>query len=410
MPLKCWQDFSNAQSLLMPIQDTTKQSETTDSSELGLPERLFLVMSSNNQVSNSLLQDPNIQQWFQQTQMLINALAGNESSPSLSISTKGLSSVSAASGNMNLQAQNTLLSLTSLLKEQPNNVILQHLVQDLQKVIEPALPMILSSIPQLNATPLQNVQASKGLNADSENTSRVGTEPIVLNSVESHSSHKHASIKKQNMAEANVNKIEFVTPAKSKLELLIAKHAIHVPVATDPVPLDTLDDSNPEIGLDSSMLSTNPTLQLTDLLKTPLHSLNTIEAAPQTISAANFAQEMTENILKNMKVTLSEGISEAKLSLFPKNLGHVDVKITMHEGQLIAHFAADSLAGKQMLESQLPQLRQSLQSQGLQVEKLEVTQNSSMQSSMFQDQRNQQPIQQSFRQNKNRSGKYDQDS
>ena len=50
----------------------------------------------------------------------------------------------------------------------------------------------------------------------------------------------------------------------------------------------------------------------------------------------------------------------------------------MQDGQLFAQFAADSLAGKQMLESQLPQLRQALLTQGLQVEKLEVTQSQNM--------------------------------
>jgi flagellar hook-length control protein FliK len=116
-------------------------------------------------------------------------------------------------------------------------------------------------------------------------------------------------------------------------------------------------------------------------------------------------------MLKNMKITLTDGISEAKLSLFPKNLGHVDVKIMMHEGHLIAQFAADTLTGKQMLESQLPQLRQSLQSQGLLVDKLEVTQNLNMQSGMFQDQRQGQWTNQNFRQPKNKSSaSYDLDN
>jgi flagellar hook-length control protein FliK len=53
-----------------------------------------------------------------------------------------------------------------------------------------------------------------------------------------------------------------------------------------------------------------------------------------------------------------------------------------------------------MLEGQLSQLKLSLQGQGLQVERLEVTQSSNLQSSLFQDQRQQQFSQQFARQNK----------
>jgi flagellar hook-length control protein FliK len=55
-----------------------------------------------------------------------------------------------------------------------------------------------------------------------------------------------------------------------------------------------------------------------------------------------------------------------------------------------------------MLEGQLSQLKLSLQGQGLQVERLEVTQNSSFQSSLFQDPRQQQFSQQFAHQNKSR--------
>ena len=59
------------------------------------------------------------------------------------------------------------------------------------------------------------------------------------------------------------------------------------------------------------------------------------------------------------------GFLKHVLTLSPENLGQVDVKLTMHNGQLVAHFAAQTLLGKEMLEGQLSQLKQSLQGQGL---------------------------------------------
>jgi flagellar hook-length control protein FliK len=118
------------------------------------------------------------------------------------------------------------------------------------------------------------------------------------------------------------------------------------------------------------------------------------------MTAQRFVQDMSQFVMKNFKVDALKGFSEARLTLSPENLGQVNVKLTMHNGQLVAHFAAQTLLGKEMLEGQLSQLKLSLQGQGLQVERLEVTQSSSLQSSLFQDQRQQQFGQQFARQNK----------
>ncbi len=111
--------------------------------------------------------------------------------------------------------------------------------------------------------------------------------------------------------------------------------------------------------------------------------------ASQPVPVERFTEEMTGMVMKkNFKLSVKDGVTETKLSLFPQHLGHVDVKLTMHNGQLTAQFAAESAAAKEMLENQLPQLKTALQNQGLQIDKLEVTQNQNYQSAgMFQEQR-----------------------
>ncbi|KTD87553.1 flagellar hook-length control protein FliK [Paenibacillus etheri] len=88
-----------------------------------------------------------------------------------------------------------------------------------------------------------------------------------------------------------------------------------------------------------------------------------------------FAQEMTGFITGKLEIVQKGGLAEATISLFPENLGQVDVKITMQNGHLVAQFMTEHSGAKDMLEQQMNQLRAALQSQGLQVEKLEVTQN-----------------------------------
>ncbi|MNC48443.1 flagellar hook-length control protein [compost metagenome] len=102
------------------------------------------------------------------------------------------------------------------------------------------------------------------------------------------------------------------------------------------------------------------------------------------------AEDISKFVLGKLRVQTGNGITEARLTLTPEALGQVDVKLTLHNGQLVAQFAAQTSMGKDALESQLAQLRNMLQNQGIQVEKIEVAQSPSLQSSMFQDPRGQQ--------------------
>ncbi len=98
-------------------------------------------------------------------------------------------------------------------------------------------------------------------------------------------------------------------------------------------------------------------------------------AAQQTVHVSRFTELMTGMAVKQFGLTQANGISEARLTLMPEHLGQVDVRISMQNGQLTAQFVTDNAAAREMLENQLAVLRNSLQSQGLQVEKLEVTHN-----------------------------------
>lgn len=97
----------------------------------------------------------------------------------------------------------------------------------------------------------------------------------------------------------------------------------------------------------------------------------------QLVRADQFTKDMTNLFVKQMKIVGGNGFSEAKLILHPQSLGQVDVRITANNHVITAHFAADSQAGKELLDNQLPQLRAALQQIGLQVDRLEVTQQQS---------------------------------
>ncbi|MDD9270288.1 flagellar hook-length control protein FliK [Paenibacillus sp. GCM10023248] len=383
------------QSLVMPVSGAVVQDTATE--EQSLPEAVIDAMNGNPALAEQLLQDPGVKQWFADAQQLLQSFA-ETSAPAGLVLTNSMKMQ--GTELTSLQAQNTLLTLASLSKQQPENPILNFLMQDLQETIKPLLTELMTSG---KAQPLETATVVSAPELMEDGKLKSNKKEAVSADKVSH--HKQAGRKSEELNTDGLDSYTIIQPTKSKLEVLALRNVLQASFVET---ASTQEESQPALVDFPTEVATTANTVVTagDLQKAQLTPMTADKAASATINASNFAEEMTAHVLKNMKVTVAEGFSEAKLSLFPKNLGHIDVKISMHDGQLIAQFAADSLAAKQMLENQLPQLRQALLTQGLQVEKLEVTQTSNMQSSMFQEQRQQQAFSQSQRQNKNGSGSY----
>ena len=123
----------------------------------------------------------------------------------------------------------------------------------------------------------------------------------------------------------------------------------------------------------------------TDLTKGFAAASSKATSQQTTVYANNFAADMTKFMVKNLSITQLGGMSEARISLAPEHLGQLNVKISVVNGQITASFIAETMAARELLENQLPQLRAALQQQGLHVDKLAVTHNQGMNSGMFHD-------------------------
>ncbi|EKN64721.1 flagellar hook-length control protein [Neobacillus bataviensis LMG 21833] len=93
----------------------------------------------------------------------------------------------------------------------------------------------------------------------------------------------------------------------------------------------------------------------------------------QKVSVDQLFTEVMDLVKNQASIKKAAEFIEAKFSLTPEKLGDIDVKLSIHKGQVLAHFTADTLLGKEALESQISQLRSSLQHQGLQVDKIEIS-------------------------------------
>ncbi len=100
-------------------------------------------------------------------------------------------------------------------------------------------------------------------------------------------------------------------------------------------------------------------------------------SSPPNLTVSEFAPEVSEWISRYMKITNGQsGSTEAKFSLYPEHLGHIEIKIHSQQGQISAQILTDTPIAKEVLEGQLQHLRAALQQSGLHVQKLDIVQQS----------------------------------
>ncbi|KPJ58485.1 MAG: hypothetical protein AMJ42_03195 [Deltaproteobacteria bacterium DG_8] len=90
------------------------------------------------------------------------------------------------------------------------------------------------------------------------------------------------------------------------------------------------------------------------------------------VSRESTTQKVMEQIVKGAKIQVESGQTRARISLHPPTLGKLHMHIITKENQVRATFFAETSQVKEIIESNLPQLRQSFLQQGLKVEHFNV--------------------------------------
>ncbi|WKA53910.1 flagellar hook-length control protein FliK [Planococcus shixiaomingii] len=104
-------------------------------------------------------------------------------------------------------------------------------------------------------------------------------------------------------------------------------------------------------------------------------------SVPQTtVRMSNLVEELGEVLRGSFRLNSEGDNKQIKISIFPEHLGHMDIRLTSVDGKIVAQIFTSSLAAKEMLDQQASLLRSSMIQQGIAVEKIEISQQSSQQS------------------------------
>lgn len=94
---------------------------------------------------------------------------------------------------------------------------------------------------------------------------------------------------------------------------------------------------------------------------------------PESAFSMTQTREIMDQIMDYMKVSVKPEMTSLEMQLHPESLGTLHIQISNKEGAVTAQFIAQNESVKAALESQIVELRENLEQQGLKVEAVEVT-------------------------------------
>lgn len=280
--------------------------------------------------------------------------------------------------------------LAAIAEQQANPSSTQPPIQTITDLLKPVLAEVAASVTKQASTGLSQAAPQTSAAAQQNQAFLIGGEAFLP------TNRKPAKEQQAASTTGAQPLVQIVNEGRSQsgLSWLAAKGVLQAPVI--PVVTETSAaamNAGSDVPVDGGTgIDTKDQTQGQAVFRVPTPTESIVKGDTHVVSANRFAHEMSQ-LFKSMNIQAAGGRSEIKITLMPEHLGQVDVKLSMHNGQLVAQFVADSLHGKDLLESQLPQLRAVLQSQGLQVDRLEVSQGQGAAFAMFQEQRQQQSSQ-----------------
>lgn len=131
---------------------------------------------------------------------------------------------------------------------------------------------------------------------------------------------------------------------------------------------DTKKDSGEQHG--NAELASDFNRSVIDNLKESINDAKTVPTASYT---TNDMENILNQVQENLRVNLKEEMTEMEMNLHPASLGNVKVQVAAKDGVITANFMTQNETVKAAIESQIVELRESMNEQGIKVEAIEVT-------------------------------------
>lgn len=122
-------------------------------------------------------------------------------------------------------------------------------------------------------------------------------------------------------------------------------------------------------GNNGAEAQTNPAQTIVENIKAAAAG-KAEEATPMQTADMN---RIYDQVRESVRVNMSEEVTEMEMNLHPASLGNVKVQVASRDGVVTANFVTQNETVKAALESQIIQLKEDMNAQGVKVESIEVT-------------------------------------
>ncbi len=123
-----------------------------------------------------------------------------------------------------------------------------------------------------------------------------------------------------------------------------------------------------------------PSLQLSDtnqaLNRAQQLAIHMGESKSSEVQQSQFLRQFENVLAKGNLQQVNQHTQQLSIKLYPENLGRLDVQLTRSDEGVIARLMTSSTAARELVESQLHQLRNAFQQQNINIERIELQQQS----------------------------------
>ena len=364
---------TSAQLLTLAGLQKTTEAATSDATDSTLAAMIEGLLQQLPKLDEALQADPSLmaalQGWLQNVQTLLQQTNTTPTSGTVGTEEANvLPALAQQPETMRFAVQDALVQLLAATESNTDAAKLTSNAQGQAGVMLDTLQGMLDTLPDSVETKLNGGKGTESVG---------GIHPRVLTANQGAGANPQGSSGGDMLNQGNAQTAQHSIKTGSNTA---AVHSIYSALETDTAVDDlTMEPKEHEDSVPTGQIVTAGQLAIRD------SGIISVKHVAKPVPVEQFAKEMSGFLVNKLDIVNLKGVSEARISLYPEHLGQVDVRITMQNGQLTAQFMTEHAFAKESLEQQMAQLRTALQSQGLQVNKLEVTQNSALSSHMYHD-------------------------
>lgn len=232
----------------------------------------------------------------------------------------------------------------------------ENLANSIQNLIQAVDDLKLGEIVQVSQEELAMLMNNGNVEETTDSETSIKKETTILNTI----------IPSDNLSNKDTQNIDSSKSIDNQKEIILEIHK-----TTDTSLESNTSDTNSSNENEAEIeLPTQVNLFVENLAVT---GNNNSQSFTQQIANVRQMQEITNQIIEQIKVFIKPDQTSMELQLNPENLGKINLSVIARDGVLTAQFTTQNEIAKEAIESQMQVLRDNLTNQGLKVDSIEVT-------------------------------------